>query len=252
MKKLFRSVVNALGYDVVPFDRRPATARRYPYANLISFLEDIKERGFDIKTMIDVGANTGSWSQRVKGVYPEVMSVLVEPQEELMPQLKAVCESAPGWKIAPVGLAGSQGKLPFLVCEDTYSSCFLTDDRASVQANRAVCEVEVMTLDDLWQQYLSPTKPELVKLDAEGLELEIVKGGSQTLENTDIVVVEAALFEFRSGKPVFADIVAEMRRHGFSLYDLVWFLRRPSDQAMGLVDCVFVSDKCPLRASNRW
>ena len=252
MKQVLRKLINAVGYDLVPFSKRPATSNRYPYADLKSFLEDIRERGFEIRTMIDVGANTGSWSQRVSAVYPGVNSVLVEPQKELIPQLEAICQHHPGWQVANVGLAGVEGTRPFLVFEDTFSSRFLSSDSAESQSNRDVREVTVTTLDSLWHEYLSPTRPELVKLDAEGLELEIVEGGTETLNQTDMVVVETSLFEFRSGQPVVADVVAAMRQCGFSLYDIIWFLRRPSDHALGLMDCVFVSDRSSVRASNQW
>ena len=252
MKQVLRKLIQAFGSDLVPFSRRPATSDRYPYADLKSFFEDVQERGFEIRTMIDVGANIGSWSQRVSTVYPAVTSVLVEPQKELISQLETICQHHPAWQVAHVGLAGVKGARPFLVCEDTYSSCFLPTDSAESQSNREVREVAVTTLDDLWHEYLSPTKPELVKLDAEGLELEIIKGGAETLGQTDMVVVETSLFAFRSGQPVFADVVAAMRQCGFSLYDLVWFMRRPSDRALGLMDCVFVSDRSSLRSSQQW
>ena len=79
-----------LGYDLVYY-KQPSTYHRYPYGNLLSFLEDIKSRGFKIENVVDVGANNGDWSRDVSQIFPNARSLLIEPQQALIPRLKALC-----------------------------------------------------------------------------------------------------------------------------------------------------------------
>jgi len=75
-------------------------------------------------------------------------------------------------------------------------------------------QMETVTLDSL------NLKADFIKLDTEGSELEILKGGIETLENVLGVSIEVAFTELFSGQPRFRDVDAFLESHGFTLYDL--------------------------------
>lgn len=58
--------------------------------------------------------------------------------------------------------------------------------------------------------------PDFIKLDAEGAELDILKGGTHALDECLGVLAEAR-FQNMAGQPLFADMDAFLRTKGFSL-----------------------------------
>ena len=247
-----RRALRACGYDLVYFAAdNPGTFHRYPYANQGSFFEDLNGRGYVPKTVVDIGANHGSWSVDLANVFTDVTSILVEPQEELTDHLKALANRHAGWKVAPVGIAGEDGVRRFQACDDTVSSSFLKGDD-DPEDGGDIRELQVVTLDRLVGDYADGQKIDIVKIDAEGLEAEILKSGPKTISNADIVMLEVAFFEFNKDQPKFSHLVSLMSDFGFSIYDFTMFYRRPHDGALGLMDCVFVSNTCSLRSSHAW
>lgn len=146
------------------------------------------------------------------------------------------------------GVAGRNGVRKFSSRLDTVSSSFQFDEAEGTN----IREIEVFTLDSLTVSKQITKSIDLLKLDAEGLELEILQGGTETLARTRIIMLEISLFKYHLDRPTFSQIVAEMDRHNFSIYDFTMFYRRPFDHAIGLMDCIFVSDSCSLKASDRW
>lgn len=249
IKKIFRRILNWLDYDIVYFDKNPGVFHRYPYANQESFFHDVKKRGFVPKRMIDIGANRGVWSLELHSVYPDVQSLLVEPNVDLVDTLTKVCENKNGWKFVTAGCASDNSSRKFRKCEDTVSSSFAVGDQ-EIKGNFE--EMQVYSLDHLREEYFSDSNVELIKIDAEGLELEVLSGGGASIRQAEMVMLEVSFFEYAAGRPKFSEIVSRMDEFGFSIYDFTMFYRRPSDFALGLMDCVFVNNESRLRASKAW
>lgn len=62
---------------------------------------------------------------------------------------------------------------------------------------------------------------DVIKLDTEGSELEILKGGADNLnKHIMAVIVEVAFYPYQINRPLFADVDIFLRDQGFALYDL--------------------------------
>jgi hypothetical protein len=94
----------------------------------------------------------------------------------------------------------------------------------------------------------------LIKVDVEGLELEVLEGAGRLLQSRalELIMIEASFFASKPTHPTIYDIFVYMAQHDYHAYDFTWFCRRPSDGALGLTEIVFVSKESPLRASIRW
>ncbi len=78
-----------------------------------------------------------------------------------------------------------------------------------------------IVLDDMKTVLAHHRAPDFIKVDAEGADLHILKGAEQfLLETTFGVQVEVQFVERNVGSPMFSDIDAYMRRHGYFLMDL--------------------------------
>jgi FkbM family methyltransferase len=254
VKKLIRSIVRNFGYDISYIGREsgnyPGGAGR-PVGRMDTLLQDMKVRGLQCKTIVDVGANTGHWSRIAKSVFPDAKSILIEPLNETGSQLEKFVSDFPGSKIFPYGAAATPGRLTFTVWDDLQGSSFIPEEKIDLVKSGKQRSVEVITIDDLIAKGEFDV-PELMKLDVQGFELEALKGASSTFGRTEVYILEVSLFHFDPKIPVFFEIIKFMEDRQYSVYDFPGFLRRPYDGALGQCDICFVKNKGMFRNSDAW
>lgn len=82
-------------------------------------------------------------------------------------------------------------------------------------------EVEVDTLDHCLEQHAS-WRPQFLKVDVEGADLDVLKGAEKQLRNTVIgVQVEVSFNPRHVNGPLFSEIDQHLRERGFELFGLV-------------------------------
>jgi hypothetical protein len=74
--------------------------------------------------------------------------------------------------------------------------------------------VKVERLDDVLAP-LPVKAPVMLKLDVQGFEMEVLKGAPRILAMSDTVVAEVAFQPLYEGQPLFDDLYAALRCHGF-------------------------------------
>ena len=94
--------------------------------------------------------------------------------------------------------------------------------------------------------------PTFIKLDVQGYELEVLRGGARSLESAEAVLMEVNLLRLHEGAPLFHESAEYMGKRGFQLYDLCSLIRRPFDGAVWQADVIFLRNSSPLVSSNRW
>ena len=65
----------------------------------------------------------------------------------------------------------------------------------------------MITLDTLTADYPDGRNADVIKVDPEGLELEILASGPKAVQSTDIVMLAVAFFESNEGQPKFVELV---------------------------------------------
>lgn len=79
--------------------------------------------------------------------------------------------------------------------------------------------IEVSSLDD-WRAGAGIARVDAMKIDAQGGELDVLRGGASTLEGVRVLEVEVEFNELYEGVPVFSEVDLFLRRHGFVLWKL--------------------------------
>lgn len=198
-------------------------------------LQHLRGNGFDPGTIIDVGAYAGDWSRIAAGVFPASEYVLIDANPRNADALaRAVVElgSRSRFEIALVGAA--PGEADFHQAE-TGSS--VLKELTTFPAGPPI-RLPMRRLDDVLDR--DPLRPPLLlKLDVQGYELEVLRGGPRVLAAAEVVVMETSFLPYNEGAPLFAEVTAFMAAAGFVVYDLLGENRRQSDHALFQADIVF-------------
>ncbi|MGI9518443.1 MAG: FkbM family methyltransferase [Pirellulaceae bacterium] len=221
-----------------------------PKASLTAFLCQLSAQGFCPNHIVDVGANRGSWSQKAHRVFPQAGFTLIEPQQEMKHHLDGFQRRCPQARIITAGVSDFVGKLTLCVTPDTVSSGFLHAPKNARQHDWPTREVPVFTLDHLVQQELNLI-PDMVKIDAEGMEARIMRGASRLIGHTELFLLEAPLIDPPPGWSSFSELVAMMADFGYEVYEFTHLMRLHGRPATSLLEMAFARRNGFLRGREQ-
>jgi FkbM family methyltransferase len=179
-------------------------------------------------TIVDVGAHTGAWTSAVLAVAPRASIYALEPAAE--PYRELVARVGNHSRTFQIGLSDEPGELPLWAPPNAreWASLYRRDLRQMDMTFEQGANVTLTTLDQFCTDQ-DIVRIHLLKLDAEGHELAILRGASHQLKAR---AIDAIQFEFggtqldsRTYLRDFSDIC---EAHGYRL----WRLLRD-----GLVEC---------------
>jgi FkbM family methyltransferase len=93
---------------------------------------------------------------------------------------------------------------------------------------------------------------DLLKIDAQGYELNILSGADKILPRVQAVLLEIALIEVNEGSPILHEVMSYMHDRNFVAFDILELHRRPLDRALSQVDVFFCRKDSELRADKRF
>lgn len=218
----------------------------YEYCSAVNMkygLAAMAGRGFVPRTIVDVGAFQGAWSSMAKQIWPKSDIIMIEPNVTNQVALSCAARKLKARLICE--LLGSEDGVPvqFYVMGSGSS---IMSERSGVQ--RTVETRRLRTLDSLFSDFSGPG---LLKIDAQGYELHILKGAQRILPAFEAVLLEIAVIEINENAPLLDEVVAFMKVYGFVAYDILEIHRRPLDGALNQVDIIFIKEGSRLIADKR-
>lgn len=75
------------------------------------------------------------------------------------------------------------------------------------------------TLDS--RNYFNGEPIDLIKIDVQGSELDILKGGERTVKNTSYLLIELSLLQYNQGAPLIEEVIDKMIEYGFCIVDIL-------------------------------
>jgi FkbM family methyltransferase len=219
-------------------------AHEYSFAPDMRFgLAEMKSRRFTPRTIIDVGAFEGEWSRLAKSIWPASRLYMIEPNLADSCGLAGVAQDLDASLFGELLGANDDLAIQFNVMGSGSS---VLAERSSVP--RRVETRRLRRLDSLLTDIAAPA---LLKIDAQGYELEILKGATAVLPAIDAILLEISIIEINQGAPLLHDVVSFLKCLGFVTYDILQIHRRPLDGALNQIDFVFVREQSPLIADKR-
>jgi FkbM family methyltransferase len=213
-KRALRGAISELlrpvGFDLIRLYRVPRTTfmglRRYP-----------------IRTIVDVGANRGQFAEEALAFFPQAHIISFEPQPQAFRVLAHRAATGRG-HITPVNLAlgdtESTARMQVHVDWDYSSSLLDTTPLAHqlypYQQEQSTLEVRVTTLDRYFQESGLPLEADiLVKIDAQGYDDRVIRGGPSVVQQARAVIVEINLDSLYEHQGSFKDIYEMLDSFGY-------------------------------------
>ena len=239
MKKIIKKIGNRL----LPFINKTKTANRsYPIDNktdlLNNFYQILKKIKFHPVHIIDVGANSGTWTREIIKYFPNAYYTLLEPQEWLKESIKDLLESNPKISFNIMGAGRVPGNMKFTLAHRDDSSSFRFSESEAIEQGLKQIEVPVVTLNEFIGNLSLPV-PDIIKIDAEGFDLEVLKGATNYFGKTEIFLVEAAVV-CKEIDNSLTNVVKFMDDNGYNLFEITDMNRTASEKTLWLVELVFV------------
>jgi FkbM family methyltransferase len=173
-------------------------------------------------TVVDLGANEGAFSAGVLAVAPRAHVIAVEPGPAPLERLRARLAHYPNVEIHAVAAARESGSAAFHLTAHDHGSSLLAplSESRDVLGDGAIVldtvEVPTLSLDDL----AGDGPVDVLKIDVQGAELDVLRGGTRTLARTRAVLLEMNFFSQYEGDATFDTLHAEMTGLGFELVNV--------------------------------
>lgn len=206
---------------------------------LKSFFTSIKETGFDPKHIIDVGANHGTWTRETLYYFPNACYTLLEPQNWLQSSFQDLLDRNKKIKYYPYGAGSKEETLSFTLSERDDSSTFKYTKEEAIKLGYKQIDVPVVTLNSLIEKETEFPFPDIVKIDAEGLDLEVLKGANSLFGKTEVFMVEAGVVH-KGFENSFLNLINFMDENGYILFDITDLNRPFTPNVLWLVELAFV------------
>lgn len=190
------------------------------------------------KTVIDVGVGYGT--HPLYDAYPDAHFILVEPIDSLKEHIETLKQKIDAESIY-TALGESEYTTSMSVdTENENNSTLLQRTKLTQRSNKTTTvNVPVTTLDSLFGEKTSLKTPILLKIDSEGCELDILKGGKKFLKQVETVICETTIADrFDSGYS-FEDLIFSMHHSDFYLYSILHICHPEGENRPRFADLVF-------------
>ena len=174
-------------------------------------------RECEIGLVLDVGANSGQYATRLRSDGYSGKIISFEPLPDAYVELAAAAADDPLWETRELALGAEAGRAVLNVSENSYSSSFLpitpTAEAAAPEAAYVGArEVERTTLNSI---DIPMHEPVLLKIDVQGVEPDVIRGGSRVLPRIAAVEAELSLVPLYEGQQLAHGVCMLLREFGF-------------------------------------
>jgi FkbM family methyltransferase len=178
-------------------------------------------QGFDLRTILDVGANEGQFAAHMRKLCPQARIFSFEPLPEVHSILIERFRTDAMVTAVNLAIGDRAGEVLMNRSEQSHSSSLLPmgalhRDEFPASAGHSQVSVSVVRLDD-WVAANStlPAGELLVKLDVQGFESAAIDGGQETLRRARLAIIEVSFYELYEGQALFAGIFERMAALGY-------------------------------------
>lgn len=213
--KIINKYLQKLGFEVYRYS--PRINHIYRRAKLMKHLK--------IDTVLDVGANNGSYGLEIREAGFKGKIISFEPINSAYTELHKKSRIDSKWDVYNIALGDINSNLSINISENVFSSSFLEIEKKHLDASLnskyiGIENCEVKTLNSLFDQLNLKGKKIYLKIDTQGYEDKVLNGANDVLENIIAIQVELSMQPLYKGQCLFHELYILLLQKGFSLNDV--------------------------------
>ena len=211
-------------------------------------LLNLKRLGYRPKMAADIGAYEGQWTKDFLEVFPGTKVLMAEAQPEKEVMLQKVKAAYPGVEFTISVLSSEENKK--IIFNENETASHISESKQLTQ-QQGQKEYFTKTLDGIIEKSAMGL-PDFLKLDVQGHEIEVLKGGATALKNATFCLLEVTMISLGDKSPLIAEVIRFMGENNYQVYDILQFMRRPFDKALYQADVLFIKKDSPYVSEKRW
>ena len=200
---------------------------------IITALKKLKSFGFEPKNILDIGANKGKWTLEIKKkVFPKAEYTLIEAID--YEELKKVSSKNKNINFKNILLDELEHNVIWYEKRNTGDSLYKENTGYFDDCEQIKRKTSTLDLSFSKDKFF-----ELIKIDCQGAEISILKGGRNLVNNASVIILEVPFMgEYNLGAPNFYEHINYMENIGFRVYDIVELHR--VDNILIQIDIIFI------------
>ena len=217
MKGLIKSALSAAGVEirlrrnvVQAWEEEKREAVLKPWRKLIRFQP---------KMILDIGANDGFSVKQFRKIFPSATILSFEPLADCFSKVESVIQQSPPGRAFHCALGDEDGTAVIYKSDFSPSSSLLPmDDLHRTElphtAKGTEEQIQVRRLDGLLPE-LRLEFPLIAKLDVQGFEDRVIRGGELILKQAAAIVAELSSYPLYEGQASFPGVHSQLEAMGF-------------------------------------
>ena len=167
---------------------------------------------FQPRTILDVGAQIGDFSRECIELWPDTPIFMIEATKECEPHLKEIGHP---YKICVLSdLEGKTVDFYKTTSADTNTGNSLYKEN-TIHYEGEKLVVEQRRTESLNNLFEAEAQFDLIKLDTQGSELDIMRGGLNIIKRAVMIIMEMSHIEYNQGAPSVSESDEFMDKIGF-------------------------------------
>lgn len=167
----------------------------------------------NIKTLLDIGANIGHFSRTMRHNIPNLDVFMIEANPFCENMLRS---TGIPYEIACLSDLEKQVDLFMNRKNMICTGVSYYQEQTMHYADNDYIKTDTKILDKvIFNKFGHQKSFEFIKMDTQGSELDIIRGGLNTIANTKHIQIETSLIEYNKGSPLKESVVQFMKDLGF-------------------------------------
>jgi FkbM family methyltransferase len=206
-------------------------------------LRHLSMLGMEPKVIFDIGAAQGKWTRLAASIWPHARIIGFEPNRVNVTHLEQTRHDLRQFEYIPCFLGTRRGVIQY---EYKGNQTSLYGAPASDGPRDTA---DMLVLDELIAENRIPP-PDFLKLDVQGYELEVLRGGDEAMKGCDAILLEVSFYRDHPSMPTVHDVIEFMAARSFRWFDVMGILRQPENDMLWQLDLHFLKSTHPWWKSH--